>query len=242
MKLESVLRDYGLSEKQAKIYLACLELGSASVQKISKKSGVARSTAYEILEDLEKLALVSKFQREKITNYNAESPRQLIHMISSRLETLKDALPQFDAIYGDARVRPTVRFFQGKEGMKLILEEILDDDPKEIRSFSSADDLFVTLEKEFPNFVKMRIKKKILAKVILRDTSKAKERAQLGPQELREVRILPAHYEFHATKFIWSKKIAILAYPSDLVSLIVESEHITNMEREIFDIIWEQLQ
>ena len=240
MNLEKVLKDYGLGEKQAKIYLACLELGSASVQKISRKAGLARSTCYEILESLNMLGLVSKFQKKKVVNFNAESPRKLILLGQAKTGLLEQALPQFDALYGEARVRPVVRFYEGKTGMKLILEEILEDNPKEILTFGSAEDLFATLE-DFPEFVRKRIKKKILARVILRDSETARERKQLGPKELREVRFIPPTYNYHGSVFIWGKKIAMFAYQSDLVALVIESEELSRTQRTMFDIIWEQL-
>ena len=52
MRLEQTLKDYGLKEKQIKVYLACLQLGTGSVVKIAQKAGMPRSTVYEILESL----------------------------------------------------------------------------------------------------------------------------------------------------------------------------------------------
>ena len=39
---ENELQQLGLSEKEAKVYLASLELGSTSVLEISKKAGLKR--------------------------------------------------------------------------------------------------------------------------------------------------------------------------------------------------------
>lgn len=238
MNLEKVLGNYGLTEKQAKIYLACLELGSSSVQKVSQKSGIARSTCYEILELLNRLGLVSKFQKKKIIYFNAEAPRQLIRLTQNKASLLQEALPQFDAVYGEARVRPTVRFYEGKTGMKLILEEILQDSPKEVLTFGAAEDLFATLDRDFPEFVKSRIKKKILARVILRDSEKARERQRLAQQELREVKIIPSSYEYHGSVFIWGRKIAMFSYQPDLVAIVIESAELAKMERAMFELIW----
>lgn len=241
MNLERVLENYGLTEKQAKIYLACLELGSSSVQKISQKSGIARSTCYEILELLNRLGLVSKFQKKKIIYFNAEAPRQLIRLTQNKARLLEETLPQFDAVYGEARARPTVRFYEGKTGMKLILEEILADSSKEILTFGEAEALFATLDRDFPEFVKSRIKKKILARVILRDSEKARERQRLGSQELREVRIIPASYEYHGSVFIWGRKIAMFSYQPDLIAIVVESEALAKLEKAMFEVMWHSL-
>ena len=46
------LQDAGLSETEAKIYLAALELGQTSVSRIARKSGIKRTTIYLSLENL----------------------------------------------------------------------------------------------------------------------------------------------------------------------------------------------
>ena len=44
MTLDKELQKIGLSEKEAKVYLAALELGQASVQNIARKAEVNRAT------------------------------------------------------------------------------------------------------------------------------------------------------------------------------------------------------
>lgn len=46
------LKNLGLNEKEARVYLAALELGEASVQEIAQKSGVKRVTAHVAIEKL----------------------------------------------------------------------------------------------------------------------------------------------------------------------------------------------
>ena len=40
------LEEFGLSEKEAKVYMASLEIGEATADQIAKHSGVNRSTTY----------------------------------------------------------------------------------------------------------------------------------------------------------------------------------------------------
>lgn len=53
MQIKQVLKQLGLNDRHATIYLACLELGSASIQKISAKAGFARSTCEAVLGSLQ---------------------------------------------------------------------------------------------------------------------------------------------------------------------------------------------
>lgn len=50
--LTNILKSFGMSQKEAEVYLALLELGSAKVSDVSKQSSVNRSSAYVVLETL----------------------------------------------------------------------------------------------------------------------------------------------------------------------------------------------
>ncbi len=54
------LCDFGLTLNQAKVYLAALQLGLASVGRISTESRIRREDIYRILPNLEKLGLIEK--------------------------------------------------------------------------------------------------------------------------------------------------------------------------------------
>ena len=55
---QQVLENLGLSEKEAEIYLALLELGTGTVVEVAKKSGVKRPTAYLVLDELKKMGYI----------------------------------------------------------------------------------------------------------------------------------------------------------------------------------------
>jgi hypothetical protein len=48
------LETYGLTGNHARVYVACLELGAANIQKICERAGFARSTCAYILTQLQK--------------------------------------------------------------------------------------------------------------------------------------------------------------------------------------------
>lgn len=220
--------------------MACLELGSASVMQISRKAALPRSTCEVILDKLQDEGWVSSFRKKRIRHFSAEDPHKIIQLAKEKVRGLERALPEFMASYGHARVRPTVRFYQGKDGMRLILEEVLAE-ADELLGFSSATDLFDTLSEYFPEFVKRRVERKIPAKVLLRDSPKARERQRLGPQQLREVRIIPEGYEYHAMMYVWKNKIAMFSFEKDLVGLVIESEELAKLQRAMFYLIWHGL-
>jgi sugar-specific transcriptional regulator TrmB len=46
------LQNYGFSDKEAKVYLMALELGSSPASTIARQTGIKRVTVYSILKDL----------------------------------------------------------------------------------------------------------------------------------------------------------------------------------------------
>ena len=240
MNLRNTLKQFGLTEKQAKVYLACLELGSAPVQKVSQKAGLARSTTYEVLEHLQHKGFVSTFRQKKSQHFSAEEPERVLNIAKRNVTLLEEALPELRAIYGEAWIRPTVRFYQGIDGMKIVLEEILAE-AKELQAFGSADDLFRTLP-DFHKFVEKRKKKKIPVRVILRDSEKARERQQSGQKDLRVVRLISDQYQFHGLIYVWNNKIAQLSFQKDLVALVIESEVLADTQRAMFESLWDSVE
>lgn len=239
MKLENILQTYGLTSKQAKIYLSCLELGSGSVYKISQKSGFPRSTCYEILDILKEMGLVTTFRRKNIRYFNAEDPNVLIEKSNEKAALIETALPYFKSRYGNNKSIPTVRLYQGKQQLKIILDEILKE-ASNLYSISSAEDLFREIS-SFPSFVEKRIKRKIPVKVILRDSAKARERQKLAQQHLREVKIMPDNFEFHSMMYLWNNKVAMLTLTDDFTALVIESEQINKFYKSLFDYMWSSL-
>src|SRR3989344_4337183 len=99
MQIKSVLKQLGLNDRHAAIYLACLELGSSSIQKISLKSGFARSTCEAVLKSLQEKGFVSSFQKKTTRYYSPEDPKKLIALAKEKVKLLEDTLPQFSARY-----------------------------------------------------------------------------------------------------------------------------------------------
>ncbi|HEY1074762.1 MAG TPA: helix-turn-helix domain-containing protein [Patescibacteria group bacterium] len=114
----------GLSEKEAKVYLATLELGTDTAQNIALKADVNRATTYVTLEKLMNQGLVTTSEEGKKTVFTASDPHELTHYleeqkreIESKKQYLDGAISQLMAVYNAKSGKPTVRFYQGGEGI-----------------------------------------------------------------------------------------------------------------------------
>jgi predicted DNA-binding transcriptional regulator len=64
MNLEETLEKLGLNEKEAKVYLALLELGQDTVQNIAQRASITRPTTYNILDALVKKGLTTQVDQD----------------------------------------------------------------------------------------------------------------------------------------------------------------------------------
>ncbi len=113
-------------------------------------------------------------------------------------------------------------------------------DKKGFLCFSSADDLFDALGDYYPEFVQKRTREKILARVILRDSPKARERQRLGQEELRVVKLIPPEFNYHGMMAIFGNKIALFSFVNDYIAVVIESKELTAIQRAMFEYIWQK--
>ncbi len=132
--LLQILQEYGLTPNEAKLYLANLELGATTVQDIAKKSKLKRTTIYSLVNMIKQKGLISEFRHGAKTYLVAEDPAHLQRIFEERYQRLQEAIPEFRSLYNTPTVKPKIRFYEGKEGIRLVYEDTLDEQ-KEILCF-----------------------------------------------------------------------------------------------------------
>lgn len=164
------LQNYGFSEKEAKVYLTVLELGTSIASTIARRSEIKRVTVYTILEDLRKKGYVNETSKDDIKYYSVISPDLLLKQLEQKYESFKEKVPELLALADKFGNRPKMQFFEGVSGIKHLYNELLKNtDP--LFAFLSDDDITPELQ-EYLNifFVKQRKQHNIHASVIVRDT------------------------------------------------------------------------
>lgn len=82
------LKDIGLNEYEARVYLALVRIGKSGTTEISRESGVPFGRVYDVLDSLIKKKLVKEIP-EKPKRYYAEDISYLDELIESKISKLK---------------------------------------------------------------------------------------------------------------------------------------------------------
>ena len=81
MSLIKKLEKYGLNEREAKVLVSLYSNRDATSFKISKETGIPKTTVYDILDSLLNKKLVSSWKKNNVTYYFAESPNPFGHSL-----------------------------------------------------------------------------------------------------------------------------------------------------------------
>lgn len=121
--LLSSLQQYGFTEKEAKVYLAALELGNAPWSTIARQAGEKRVTAYAILKEFTKKWIATELIRNNVKYFSVILPEMLLKSLEDKYLLFKENIPELMAIAEKLSNRPKVQFFEGVEWIKKLFDD-----------------------------------------------------------------------------------------------------------------------
>lgn len=245
----------GFTDKEAKIYVALLELGGAYPSKVAEYTDLNRSTVYHTLLNMSVRGLVNEIEKRNKMFYQVERPDKVIRYGESRirraeeeLDRVKSILPNIEGLYGALGARPKVTYYENTDGIVSIYEDMITDQkPYELVAFSNTAQIEHALPiKFFERFRKTKEKLGITARGIVPNTNEDKTyndrffagyKKEIIPQ-LRHIstELFPFKGEIVAYS---TNKVAIVNLNTEfLTGIIIEDETIHKMMRLIFELSW----
>lgn len=241
------LKKIGLSDKEAVIYLTSLSRGPETAPNLAKLSSIVRPTAYVVIESLIQKGLMSSSDRDKKTYFIAESPEHLLSLLRMQKKEIDETervfsklIPELNALANIKGEKPKVRVFEGKEGLKTVIESILKSKTKTIYSFIPVDRMFSLFPvKEHGEYMASpRVQKKIKAKVIYTNPSGPYYKEK-DPANLREaLYISNKELAFKCGIDVYDNNVAFYSYKGSIMGIVIENEDIAQTLKNIFEMIW----
>lgn len=245
--LEKYLQEIGLTDKESLVYLALLQVDNSSVVDIAKKTGVKRTTVYVVIDALAKKGLVSETTVNGKTQYQAESPERLKTFIErqkivleERERRLDDVISQIKTVQKDVGEKPVVKYFEGKEGVVSINENVYEDTPDgdEVYLLYSKDLLNeVFTEKEMEKYRQRRLAKKVKSKVLYNYSKGERPSDAMG----QRIHVDEKKYPFTCDISIYKNKVRISILGKKISGIFVESQDLANTLRSLFNLAFDNI-
>jgi sugar-specific transcriptional regulator TrmB len=239
------LEAFGLTEKEASVYKAALELGAATADQLATQSGIKRSTTYLQIEQLQEMGLMSTFEQGKKTLFTPESPENLDRLIERQRKELElkqniltKELPELTKLFESAGERPVVRFYQGKEGLISLRQESLKVESKKLLVVSSNDDLhkvFTSEEREL--FTKKRGELGVVTDLIY--TRTAGKFPDVASSRTNRCYFSDDKLDLGTDIVIFDDCVGLMTLKGSLVGVLIQSKELTKSMTSIFKLLWQ---
>ena len=237
MNLTDILFQIGLNEREAKVYLALLELGETSVLQVGLRSGIERTYCYDLLESLIKKDLASVLEKNGRRRYLASEPGTLEQIAEKRLHTIRKALPELRAHYSASGLKPTVKFYEGKSAIASLYQELIN--VKQYDAITSPAALYGALGKEVDRFAAQVLKNSTRVRELVTAELGIPTYAQGFKKPTQEVRILPKTVQLSTDTLIYENKVVSIAYTPTLHAVVTESSEIVKTQKALFEYMWQ---
>ncbi|HLD62008.1 MAG: hypothetical protein A3I88_00230 [Candidatus Portnoybacteria bacterium RIFCSPLOWO2_12_FULL_39_9] len=237
---QKTLQEYGLSDKEAELYLAAISVGTATITQLSKKSGLKRPTTYLVIDELLKRKLLILVPKGKKIYYKAESPQMLISQSEEIKRKIEKILPNLKSIYVKNSKQPRVRFYEGKANLYKVYEEFFQSN--EIWAMVSIDRfLSVFNDEDNKHFFRILTRAGGIIYDMFENTKKARESSREKYRfAISENRLLPKAMKLSTDILVSSDKIAIISF-ENVSGVIIEDKDMTKTHKMILQFIWNNL-
>lgn len=236
------LQNYGLSEKEARVYLTVLELGTSIASTIARRAELNRVTTYSLLEDLKRDGIVNETTKDGVKFYSVISPDILLKQWEQKYESFKDRVPELLALAEKFWNKPKIQFFEGLEGVKKMYWDTLTSTDESICAFLWLDVINKKLlEYLYKEYLPQRVKLWIKAKVVSYVEENNKEYKNIDKKALKETKFIKdATFMLHNEINIYgNNKVAIAIFSDEEMSaIIIHSKNFHDTMMSIFNFIW----
>lgn len=238
--LIQALGSAGLTEKEARVYIALLQLGKASSYSISSRSGLKKPTTYVILDELIKKGLVAKIPRLKKQQYIAKPPEEFFANVEEKLRMAKKVLPELITMAESEKVKVQTIFYEGVGG----INEALYYHSKEMRGkevvgfYATAEDASKELLEVFNMWPRKMREAGIQVKIITPAHESTNDFIEMDKQLGFLTKTVPnSIYSSKASLEAGEDFVRIILF-KPLQALIIRSPELANSVKQIFDMVY----
>lgn len=237
-----VLKKAGLTESQAKGYLALVENGDLTPNELAKITEETRTNAYAIVDKLINLGLASKTKNSK-TIISAENPTKIRAMINSQQLLLKETNEQLGGILPSLLSKfrlksdqPGVMNLEGAESLNLVYDEIISTKQDVLIFPSQYDNNDPKISKIIEEQIARQHKAGIKSFALIRE--QVYEKIKENQDDFLQIKKIGPNICFDAQIMIFGNIIVMTVFNHGILNTIITSPDIASTMREIFYALW----
>ena len=233
-----ILEDIGLTNAEIKVYLALLELGSATAGPILEKSGLQNSVLHMTLGRLIEKGFISFVKEGKRNHYQAADPKHIIEFIDEKRERFEAILPELLIKGKTAQQKPEIVTFRGIRGIRELLYALLDAGGKEHHTFGSTRKSLMLGDAWWVEYHRKRAAKDIRAQLIFNESLKSWKAEAKYPKSA--IRYTKMGFEPLSETIIRNDKIGIIVWTEKPLGILIHNRIAAASYDQYFEMLWKR--
>ena len=239
--LQKQLESIGLSEKEARVYLALLPRHDVGSSKIIAATGLHGQFVYDALAHLEQLGLAKHVIQNGRKKFSANPPLRLLSIVEEKRLAAQHIAKQLQDRYS-GKHEQDFEVFQGETAFlmhQFDMLERLEQDQEALAICGPTERFLATLgEGETDEFEKLRIKKGLRVRYIGMEPMRDRLAEMRKCRHLWEYRIFPGTSTVLVDTDIWPDNITFNIFGDPILSFTITNKAVADGYREFFESLW----
>ena len=231
MNYKNVLGELGLSSNEVEIYLSLLKLNQATVTEISQETGLHRTNIYDTLKKLEEKGFVGTYTEDKKRFFTSIDPNSILAFIKEKEKNVEQIIPELNKLKNYSFDKVNVEVFKGKEGLKVILRQLLQN-TNIVYGYSISGELRKHLPKFSEYYFREQNKRKIIHQFIYTEKTKKPK------SKFYKVKYLSEEFKSAATNISQGDIVLNIIWEPEIVVIKIISKIVAENFRKHFNLLW----
>jgi sugar-specific transcriptional regulator TrmB len=232
----SALSDFGLSKTEIDVYVTLLKLGNASSGDIIHLTNIQNSVVHFTLKRLIEKGLVTYFAQNRNKQYQAIDPKVFLAQLDDKRKNLELLMPQLLKMEVSDK-EPQVFVYSGIQGVKQLLNSLLEMEGKEHHTLGSSDLSLMLGEIFWRNYHLRRAEKGIHAKLLFNHS--LKDWSAERKYKNAEVRYIQPGYEPITEHIVRGETCAVILWLDPPVGVLYKNKKVAKSYEELFKLFWD---
>lgn len=239
-----ILRKFDISPTAANVYIALLDLGKASADKIAKKAKTYKANTYDALARLEEIGLATAIIEQNKRFFLPTNPIKLDQILeelrnkeTERIDLLKRDLnkiiPELKAKYDSIKEKNLFEIYRGRKAYKSIIDEISLEKPKIWEGFGNLQ-----VQSAFPIEFKKWFKNCTIKLFSTKSDEVLKRLEEAKKTTKVEIKWLPSDVFMPIVWVIFGYNVLIIIYEPEVIVLRIKSKQIVETFSNQFGYLW----
>lgn len=240
MNTTTILEEIGLSEKEAKTYLAILELGSTTVKPIAERADLQRTSIYNFINHLVDQGLVTQAKVRGRMHYQAVSPARLLEIQKERTKLLEENIPHFLSLFNASGKKPRIQYFEGATQMRQALYEEGRCKHKTAFLLPTQDLMEMIGVETMADINHRRVAAGVIGRSLrVRDKALPFPTSAQSTKNLLTVRITPSNYKSSMGVGLYDTgKVGFFSSKNEGFAIMIESQELYEVMSTFYEMLW----